>query len=347
MSDFTPPGHWQPDPLLRGQAGTPHFLRNQWDNLKATPFGPWRVNEYVDPASGQSAAANAPGEAEALIEPAPEAVAEILPAAAQPAPRQGPTDEEVAAIRASAFAEGQAAGHAEAMQKLAAERASEGAVLRHLAIELRALQQDPQRFFEPLKRLALHLAEQIVRGELQVSGKVVADLVRQSLAQLDHATDSVIVSLHPADLQRLQALGEASEGMSLEAAPELLPGSVRVRVNDTLVEDLIEHRVAAIARRLLAAPEAWLAGQSTLLHPDASPAMPRPGEGDERKPAWPRPVIEATDAEIIPAGDAENPPAAAPETPPAGNAAAAAREAAAGAAATSPHAVRERDSGDA
>jgi hypothetical protein len=45
--------------------------------------------------------------------------------------------------------------------------------------------------------------------------------------------------------------------MQLQAVPGLHPGSVRVVVNDTQIEDLIEHRLQAMANRLLNQPELW------------------------------------------------------------------------------------------
>ena len=45
--------------------------------------------------------------------------------------------------------------------------------------------------------------------------------------------------------------------VQLQAIPSLQPGSVRVIVNDTQVEDLVEHRLEALAHGLLGQPEAW------------------------------------------------------------------------------------------
>jgi hypothetical protein len=63
-------------------------------------------------------------------------------------------------------------------------------------------------------------------------------------------------------------------------------GSVRVSVNDTVVEDLIEHRLEALARRVLAQPDAWLK-QSGLMHP-VSPVTPR----------WAAPASKPTVTEV-------------------------------------------------
>ena len=50
----------------------------------------------------------------------------------------------------------------------------------------------------------------------------------------------------------------------MQADPALRMGSVRVQVNETVVQDLIENRIEALARRLLQNPEAWAASSSLL-----------------------------------------------------------------------------------
>jgi hypothetical protein len=50
---------------------------------------------------------------------------------------------------------------------------------------------------------------------------------------------------------------EVLNHMQLQAVASLHPGSVRVVVNDTHIEDLIEHRLQAMANRLLNQPEQW------------------------------------------------------------------------------------------
>jgi len=45
--------------------------------------------------------------------------------------------------------------------------------------------------------------------------------------------------------------------MQLQSVPGLQPGSVRLLVNDSQIEDLIEHRLQAMANRLLNQPELW------------------------------------------------------------------------------------------
>jgi hypothetical protein len=48
-----------------------------------------------------------------------------------------------------------------------------------------------------------------------------------------------------------------THALSVQAVPSLQPGSVRVMINDTLVEDLVGNRLEVLARNLLVQPEVW------------------------------------------------------------------------------------------
>ncbi len=288
---------WSPDPLLsgRGRGQTPNFLRTQWDEATARSFGPWRVAEPVEPTSAQTATALLP-ESAALTAPEAEDPGTLTEHAPEPPPepQNAWSDAAIAALREQAHEQGVQEGIRQAREQWEAERHKEKELLRHLGIELRSLQQDPQRFFEPLKRLSLHIAEQWVRGELQVSGRVVEQLVRQCLEQLEPAGHTVHVELHPDDLERLKALGdEVNAHLQLQADPQLRPGSVRVRVNETIVQDLIEHRLEAMARKLLKEPDAWLR-QSGLMHPEKI----TPVDDQEALRQWTRRTAEVEDATV-------------------------------------------------
>jgi len=88
-------------------------------------------------------------------------------------------------------------------------------------------------------------------------------------------------------------MGEAvTAHLELEADPQLRPGSVRVRVQDSVVQDLIEHRLEPLARRLLPQPEAWM--QSSSLVQDKVDAMPE----NTPKRDWDRQVIDVQDTDV-------------------------------------------------
>ena len=285
------PATWSTDPLLNSKVQTPHFLRTQWDEASARSFGPWRVAPKSDPAEGLMSAAPAKGDLSDLADGTgqePTALAET------PEPVSPWSDAALAQLRQEAFDQGLLEGQAQARAEVESERSKESEMLRHLGIELRSISQDPQRFFEPLKRLALHLAEQLVRAELQLSGQAVHNLVQACIGQLDHPAEPVTVSLNPQDLQRLKAMGDSvTHNMLLEPDAQLRPGSVRVRAQDSVVQDLIDNRLEPLARRLLAQPEAFMQ-QSTLLK-DKAEALPE----DTPSRDWSRQVIDIEDIEDI------------------------------------------------
>jgi flagellar biosynthesis/type III secretory pathway protein FliH len=141
--------------------------------------------------------------------------------------------------------------------------------------DLNALLQDPKKFFEPLKRLALHVAEHVVMKELSTSTEAIERLVQRCLDELDHpAKGAVVVELSPQDKERLQAQDSVLvAGMRLDAVKGMKPGSVRLFANDTVVEDLVEHRLEALARSLSVDVEDWRA-KSVLAQPEAEVSEP-------------------------------------------------------------------------
>lgn len=247
---------WVPSPLLQGQ-NSPRFVRVAWDKQRADDFGPWRIGRAPDPSAVAPEPEPSPevlDEASAVdisdTTPGAEAELEVSPQNA------GVSTEELIRLEVQAYERGVAEGRAQVLVEMEAERARDRELLRHIAIECKGLAEHPQRLTEPLRRLALHLAEQLVRAELQTSGAVVTQLVEQLVAQLDGA-EPVVVHLNPDDWARVQAMaGESQAGIQWHSDPELRPGSVRVRANDALVEDLMEHRLEALVDQLLLSPQA-------------------------------------------------------------------------------------------
>ena len=167
---------------------------------------------------------------------------------------------------AQAIEDAQAQAHATMQTELEAERTLIGTslneqlnVLQNLNDTLRNFTDKPEALFEPVKRLAVHISEQLVLAELNLSGQAIERLVQRCLDELDmHGQSPIVVELNPQDKARLQDIGtDVLNNMQLHAVPSLHPGSVRVVVNDTQIEDLIENRLQAMANRLLNQPEQW------------------------------------------------------------------------------------------
>ncbi|WP_194943180.1 FliH/SctL family protein [Limnohabitans sp. 2KL-27] len=288
------PAPWSPNPLLNSKAEAPRFLRTQWDEASARSFGPWRVADKAEPTEGLMTEAVALAASEAATEA--QGVVPVTEEPAALAESESPwTEAALDQLRDEAYQKGLLEGQAQVRADFEAERNKERELMRHLGIELRSISQDPQRFFEPLKRLSLHLAEQLVRAELQLSGQAVHNLIQECIQQLDHVVEPVHVSVNPEDLQRLNAMGESvTKHMQLEADALLRPGSVRVRVQDSVMQDLIETRLEPLARRLLSQPDAWM--QQSSLVKDRAEALP----ANTPVRDWQRQVVDVQDTELKP-----------------------------------------------
>ena len=172
------------------------------------------------------------------------------------------------------LAEGQMLGYEAAQSQASAEQAQALAqqkseilagldeqklLLKEVTDKLQALSDNPQALFEPLKRLALHISEHMVLAELNLSGQAIERLVQRCLDEIDlHGQSQVLIELNPQDKSRLQELaGDVMGQMQIQAVSTLQPGSVRVLVNDTQIEDLVQNRMQTLANSLLTQPEAW------------------------------------------------------------------------------------------
>jgi flagellar biosynthesis/type III secretory pathway protein FliH len=154
-----------------------------------------------------------------------------------------------------------------------------------------ALQENPASWNEPLKRLALHLAEQLTLTELSISASGIQNMIDRCIETLDvQSGSSVVVELNPTDMALLQAHkaapGEKTHQWRLVADTHLLPGSVRVRADDAVVSDLIEHRLETLAQALLQDTKPWQA--QTAFQPERLAA--RRGKAETVEDALPRDV---------------------------------------------------------
>jgi len=164
--------------------------------------------------------------------------------------------------------QGLAEGETQVRAELADEMAAQRDVFENAAKALHDVLADSKQFFEPVKRLAMHIAEQIVVGELQTSSKGIERLVQRCLDEMDHPVQgAVVLELNPQDKAMLQEqAADFIKGMRLEAIHDMPRGSVRVFANDTVIEDLVEHRLEGLAKALLMDVDAWRE-QSSLMQP--------------------------------------------------------------------------------
>ena len=301
-SEVRPARVWQPTDLNHPIAPESGFVASAWRTQREPVFG---LTDFDVPTADLL-----PPPATPDIEEAPAAVADAAPAPAPVVQTPVATAEALAAAReegrAQGAAEARAALQTEMEDKLRAALGDDHALVDALADALALLQQSPQTFFEPLKRLALHLAEQLVLAELALDGGAIERLVQRCVDELAQHDESLItVELNPTDLARLQALRERSgltEGSALRLQPndQLLPGSVRASANDALVEDLIGERLSALARGLTVDEPRWRA--STAFSPERIASDRLSGTGVEDARPRMAPSASAAPSEPMDAG---------------------------------------------
>jgi flagellar biosynthesis/type III secretory pathway protein FliH len=170
-----------------------------------------------------------------------------------------------AETRELAFNEGLEAGKAQARAELQKEHDTQITQLKTLQEALKKLSFDADALFEPVKKLTVHLAEQLVRGELAQSPQTISRLVDNSLRELNASGEkAVIVHLNPEDLEGYRPLvAQFSDSMILRPDSLLERGSVSVSLDGSVVEDLMQRRIDGLKKSLNqpAAP-GWQAGGS-------------------------------------------------------------------------------------
>lgn len=282
---------WKSDPLLSGKKQHTDFARTSWDQSKERNFGTWThesaeksKQDIFQSDAQKSESTDQPTEQDVedkRVAPDSEPVSVSdqgnsaqSPNASTPedSPKSGTliaspelNEQQIRIARQQGYVQGLKDGMAKTLNDLESERAKERDLIQTITTELDGLQNDAFRLFEPLKKLALHIAEQLVRGELSTSGEAVERLIKACVADLNGKENGINVSVNPSDLERVRPLLKNNEPpLLLQPDMSLLPGSVRVRSNDTVIDDLIENRLEGLARQLLSQPEPWLKNASRL-----------------------------------------------------------------------------------
>ncbi len=172
-----------------------------------------------------------------------------------------------AETRETAYNEGLEAGRAQAREELQKEHDAQITQLKALQEALQKLSFDADALFEPVKKLSVHLAEQLVRGELAQSPQTISRLVDNSLRELNASGEkAVIVHLNHEDLESYRPLvAQFGDSMILRPDSLLERGSVRVSLDGSVVEDLMQRRIDGLKKSLSqpAAP-GWQAGGGRL-----------------------------------------------------------------------------------
>ncbi len=200
--------------------------------------------------------------------------------------------EELERVRRDSFDQGYQKAMAEAEEKWRDARDNFIA----FSESLRTAQSETQSFYQPLKKLALHIAEQLVRGELTLSTTAIERLIDAAIRDIEQQGEGpIVVSLSAADHQQFtQHLSSDLEHISLRIDPNLNRGSVKITMDDSAVEDLIETRLASISDRLLDLP-----GSDTSAQPSDTSATAASADSHNQ------PLKRTANADAIIEGNAE------------------------------------------
>ena len=143
---------------------------------------------------------------------------------------------------------GQAAGQQQAQDLMQQRDLELQQALTTLAAVTNTLSDE---LLQPMQALALHMAKQLVRGELSISTQAIERLVRLNMEQLHQSQSSIQVHLNPAEFERLQAANNLPDQVTLLPNNEVDIGSVKVEQQGSWVEDLVQDRLAQLSQQAL------------------------------------------------------------------------------------------------
>lgn len=294
------PVQWESDTILNGQTKNLNFVRTFWNESQSQEFGPWRLDAKSDPTDGLSKPHDKnkenhdqnefSGENENTNELLdPEENLTLNPLNNLTVTPENSSNFEVEknfskedlnhqissltnqikTAQQQGYVQGLKDGMSKALLDLESERNKDKEIISTLTAELQNILQDSFGKFEPLRKLALHIAEQLVRTELSISGKSIDRLVEACINELNAQEKYITLSANSADLERIKPfLKDSGSEILMQVDNNLHQGSIRVRSNDTIIEDLIENRLGGLAKILISNPEEWLKKSSTLVGTD-------------------------------------------------------------------------------
>lgn len=234
---------WRSNELLTSNKTTTDFVPWSWaDSAVGAGFTKWTApdEEILEPVEQIDAAIEA-------SEP-PKEVSDTTSKEEPEVPTVSMVDFDRA--KQDYFEKGYSRGVEEAEQKWENTRETFSALTQSIFQE----QQKPTTFFEPLKILSLHIAKQLVRGELSLSSAAIERLIRGVLEDIQQkGPGPIVMSLNPQDLDKVYSnLPEDLTHLELRGNDNLSPGSVVLTLDNTAIEDLIEHRLDVLSESLFA-----------------------------------------------------------------------------------------------
>lgn len=169
------------------------------------------------------------------------------------------TAEQIEALQKSAYDEayaaGLAAGRRKGLEEGMAEARPQVQNIEHLLKTLSApLAEVEQQTLDELTSLAIAIARQLIRRELESHPDEIVAVVREAVNALPSATLSIKVMLHPDDLVLVRDVFslENSEGQSWMLAPDpvITRGGCRIEGGASRIDATVEKRLNAVVAEL-------------------------------------------------------------------------------------------------
>ncbi len=228
-------------------------------------------------------------------------------------------ESEVQSIRDAAYQEGFESGLEQGTQQRYAETEVLGLQVVEVIEQLRTLRQTVrQQGEEELVRLTQNLTRQVVMEELAVNPKVIENLARSALKEVEEH-GKIHLYLHPQDYEFLlnsetdleRYLGE-EQTLTIRASLDATPGSILVEGDETSVEFTFQNQLERLDRILVD----HLSEQHARMHEvemDAYDFTPRsadsqtPAEAPSSSPAATESSAEADSATSVPEAESSTP----------------------------------------
>ena len=108
-------------------------------------------------------------------------------------------------------------------------------------------------FFDPVKKLSLNIAKYLVKGNLTVSSDLINKIIDTTLSEITNLGDkTIVVDMNSTDFENLNdVILEQFEHVEFSPNSELCKGDLRIKMNDSIIEDFIENRLSDIAESLM------------------------------------------------------------------------------------------------
>ena len=131
---------------------------------------------------------------------------------------------------------------------------------RELTAKIKNASSRVSEFFEPLSRLSVHIASQLVRGELNVGPVAITRLVQGCLDAVEDqlSKQDPVLRMHPDDLEMfLTSFSSEPEGVKCIGDDSLARGDVSLQIDGSVIDDLIAHRLEEITSRIFGSQQGF------------------------------------------------------------------------------------------